>query len=818
MPLTIDSEISPAAPTFCLYLRHFSAAPPESWSKWGKPLAEVGGMWSFPARDREHLLDLVEILTLHTPPADLNKTLALCLPYSNGSTIPLAALNDCQPLPVLHARLHHPWIMEDLASFVTSYLQPIVDLLRGGQVFAHEALCRVRLPGGRILSGFEAFTLAKRAYRSQDLDLAAIKSGLQAKARLLPRGTPIFINILPHDLLQVDSSHHPLRRFLEPLSIPPQEVVIELVESEQVNPEALVDVCDTLRSMGFRIALDDVGAGYNGLTTVAMLRPDFVKLDRNLVHGIQGSRVRMVLLEAIISMAQRLGCATIAEGLEDIEDTILCRNMGVHYAQGYFFAHPSPTPAVPNSMPPTKAAAQLHLKGMIRLADFVDPAPTLSTTSRVEDATALFDSIPDLPHIVILDNKYPVGYVPRSGMSFTKHSTLITNYCRPVTKLLRNRVAKSILARRFYKENCDPQPWVVINEDNTYLGTIEPWIVLSQILSKNESEELHPLSLLPTGPILRSTLDLHLQAGKKVVLVYIDIDNFKAFNDRYGFIRGDAMIKLLSEIIGQERATWPDAYMGHIGGDDFIVMLSEEKENLVERLQSMVDSFQRLSTHLYDAQDLESRFFVTEEGERYPVAALSIIVVNGSQSNLTDSLKASERAAQLKKLAKSHPGSAIIIEGNPPRLRLSNFNMELDGWHDYAVETLRKISERQRHHNHHDLDAAFKTYPFFELIYELDKSGIQRYPNWINPTMRGRIKGGGVGIDRALKPYFEVVCRTLAPYVSNIYLSSASEDFCVTVSLPLLDCEGELDGVLVADMSLPGLVELFKRPVGIEKG
>jgi EAL domain-containing protein (putative c-di-GMP-specific phosphodiesterase class I)/GGDEF domain-containing protein len=767
-------------------------------------------VWCFPARDREHLLDLVEVLTLHTPPLELKETLALCLPYPS-KTISLSAFGDCQPLSVLHARLHHPWIMEDLTSYVVSYLQPIVDLLRGGEVFAYEALCRAQLPGGRILSGFETFTLAKRAYRTLELDMACIKSGLQAKARLLPKGAPVFINVLPHDLLHVDSTHHPLQLILAPLSISPQEVVIELVESEQINPEALVDVCDTLRGMGFRIALDDVGAGYNGLTTLAMLRPDFVKLDRNLVHGIQGSRVRMVLLEALISMAQRLGCATIAEGLENIEDTVLCQDMGVNYAQGYFFAHPSPTPVTPNPLPPRKVTAQLSTKGMIRLADFVDSTPTLPIRATVEEAMAVFREYPDLRYIVILDDKYPVGYAPRSGLMFTTRCNLIASYCHPVTKVLRDHVGKSFLARRFFKEASDPQPWVVVTEDNRYLGAIEPWIVLSQILASNDNEELHPLSLLPTGPVLRSTLDLHLQAGRRVILVYIDIDNFKAFNDRYGFIRGDAMIKLLSEIVRQERTTWPDAYMGHIGGDDFIVMLSEDSPELLERLHRMLDSFQRLSAHLYDSQDLESGFFATEEGNHYPVAALSIIVVNGSQSSLSDSLAASERAAHLKKMAKSHQGSTIVIEGDPPYLGSSSFDAQKDGWHEYAIEILKEISRCERYRNHHDLDGAFKTYPFFELIYELDGNGVQRYPNWVNPMMRGRIKGGGVGMDRGAKPYFEAVRHSLAPYVSNIYLSSASEDFCVTVSVPLLHDNGGLTGALVADISLPGLVNLFKR-------
>jgi predicted signal transduction protein with EAL and GGDEF domain len=115
-------------------------------------------------------------------------------------------------------------------------------------------------------------------------------------------------------------------------------------------------------------------------TLSATLHPDFVKLDRNLVHGVQGSRVRLVLLEALISMSQRLGCATIAEGLERIEDVILCQDMGIHYAQGYYFSHPAPEPAPTRPLPPRKAICSPSLKGMIRLADFVDPSAGSATS------------------------------------------------------------------------------------------------------------------------------------------------------------------------------------------------------------------------------------------------------------------------------------------------------------------------------------------------------------------------------------------------------------------------------------------------------
>lgn len=815
----MDEDVAAAAleSPFILYVRLFSTESPGSWRRWGERVPGCTGVWRFQAPDRNRLVDLIEVLMVHTPAQEVNKTVAVCSPadaWRDESAVPLSVLSDCLPLPVLHARLHHPWIMGDLTDRVTTHLQPIVDLMHRGRVFAYEALCRLRTPDGRLLSGYETFALARQAFRAKEIDLAAIRSALTTKAHLLHNGTPVFINVLPQNFIHLNSPCSPLRGLPDALGIPSHQVIIELVESEHVDPEALADACDILRGMGFRITLDDFGTGYNSLSMLATLRPDFVKFDRNLVHGIQGSRVRMVLLEALVSMAQRLGCATIAEGLERVEDVIQCRNAGVHYAQGYFFAMPSSVPETPELIPHSREAGHSLPRKTIRPADYVNKTMTLPAAATVKEAMELLDRLPDLSHLIVLDAAKPIGYARRSDLWKTRPFSLITNCCRPVSKILKGNLPGLQLVQRFVLESRSTEPWIVVNDEDEYLGTVEPSVVLPQIIAGFENGEYHPLSLLPTGPVLRSTLDRHLQEqeGNETVLVYVDIDHFKAFNDRYGFVRGDAMIKLLAEILRQQRSAWPDAYVGHIGGDDFIVIIPQKMLNLTGAFQEVMDSFHRLSAYLYDSRDLQKGFFETPEGEQYPVASLSVVVVNGSQGGLMDGFEAGERAARLKKMAKSSRGSTLVEEGNPPSLLSVPRGDHNGSWQDHAVEILKWISSCSRESSHHDLDHVFKTHPYFELIYELDGFGIQRYPNWINPRMRGRIKGGGAGIDRSSKPYFREVRDSHTPYLSNVYLSSASEDFCVTVSVPLWDEGGVFSGVLVADINLSGLVELFRSP------
>lgn len=773
---------------------------------------QVPGMWRFDVASEADLLELLERLAASLPPMAQTDTFA-CISAADTAdaateTLSFDLLATAQNLPVLLTRRRYPWLMGNLSLHVRSYLQPIVDLARGGQLFAYEALCRGLTPEGALLSGQRMFELATRASRLEALDLACQFSALKTRT-LFPRHIPLFINILPDSLLALDLRRDPWAS-LAALGIRPEELVFEIVESERcADIDALVEAVDHLRSQGFRIALDDVGSGYNSLNVLATLRPDFLKLDRGLVQGVQGSQVRLVLLQALISMAQRLGCAIIAEGLERFEDVAVCRDLGVHFAQGYYFAAPAPEPVTPPPLPPRQEIPR-PARHTVRLRDFVEPAPSLPLEAGLEQAREHFQQYPDQPLLIVLDDSKPIGYLTRNGARVQQQRSFgLGRRCRPLNKLLPEHLSARALAFRLYHDPEPAQPWVVVDANGTYLGVLEPWTVLDQLLSGQSRESVHPLSHLPTGPVLRDTLDLQLRAQKELSLVYIDLDRFKAFNDRYGFVRGDAMIMLLAEVLRQAFRGMPETYLGHIGGDDFIAVVPRDSHDLPTVLQHMLVSFRALAAYLYDSDDLRRGYFTTEDGSPHPTASISVVIIDGHRGQIADSLAASERVAQLKKLAKAQLGSIIAIDDDPPRfLTAATSEVRERPWEDRAIRALLHVTAQPRSGSIHDLDAVFKRYPFFELIYELDAQGVQRYPNWVHPGMWGRIKSGGMGVDRATQPYFQLVAHRGTPYVSNLYLSSASGEFCATVAVPLRDTEGAFSGVLVGDLNLTGLVAL----------
>ncbi|HEY3431182.1 MAG TPA: EAL domain-containing protein [Rhodocyclaceae bacterium] len=794
-----------------LIIKYEGHYPPEAWShQGGKRLSH--SLWRFNLSDHPSLGELLESIAQVTDSHTLQSALAITVDKNHPDPW-LGALDSAMPLNALYARHRYPWLLADLPERIEMHVQPVVDMQAGGQIYGYEALCRLRDPDGHLLNGGDAFTLARQLRRQDEMDLACQFLALQRKAKELPVGMPLFLNVMPTTLLHEGWKDQCLS-WLQQLEIDPRDVVIEVVESEQVDASALADRCESLRTAGLRIALDDMGAGFNGLATLAMVRAEFIKIDRSLVHEAQGSRVRAVLLEAIVSMAERLGVTVIAEGLERAEDVAFCQSMGIRLGQGYYFSPPKlDLHAKTIQLPELDDAWRARPQDRFRLSDVVDPGVVVDLHAPLDEARHHFTQNLSLPWVVVLDQGQPVGMLSR-GKALSRGSRSIGLCCEPIRRILPNNTTLTALARSLYMSRDGVEPWVVVGPDGTYLGTVQPMVLVSQILSHREhGANLHPLSQLPTGPSLRQTIESRIGGHHQLGLVYIDLDHFKAFNDRYGFIRGDAMIRTLAEILRHIFVGKPSQMLGHIGGDDFVLILDhhEDADGLKQQLETAIVQFHSLASHLYDDSDLDRGYFSTEDGKQHPIASISVAVVNGNTGTLSNSLEAAERAALLKKLGKSEWGSVIAIEGTPHQVHKVQTFGNLELWRDNAFKALTDLQRRPRQRDPHCLDDAFKAYPFFEMVFELDANGVQRFPNWINPMMYGRIRAGGAGVDRSSQDYFAKAANNPVGYVSTIYLSTASEDFCLTLSQSLYDAEGQFSGVLVADLNLASMAALLDR-------
>jgi EAL domain-containing protein (putative c-di-GMP-specific phosphodiesterase class I) len=223
---------------------------------------------------------------------------------------------------------------------IRSVYEPIVEV-KSRTVFGYEALARGP-EGSELHSPARLFQLAEEQDLVFQLDCLCRQAGLRG-ARDLPGGARLFLNVRPTTIHDPNFRAEALERTLARCGLRPSEVVFEISEQESIeNFEIFREVRDYYRKLGFQIALDDMGAGYASLEAVMELSPDFVKVDRAFVAGIDEDPARQELLRALTAVASRIGAQLIGEGLDTIEELETLGQLGIRFGQGWLFGKPHP--------------------------------------------------------------------------------------------------------------------------------------------------------------------------------------------------------------------------------------------------------------------------------------------------------------------------------------------------------------------------------------------------------------------------------------------------------------------------------------------
>jgi len=210
--------------------------------------------------------------------------------------------------------------------------QPIVDR-QTWQVAAYEVLLRTSEPG--LARPLDFLAAARELDRLPELG-RAIRSDVAAAIDVLPGHVDAFVNVDPLELEDPE-----LYRPGAPLSRVASRIVLEVTERASLGQVGdLAERMKALRALGFRIAVDDLGAGFAGLSSFALLRPEIVKVDMSLVRAVDGDPVRRKIVESITAASHDLGTRVVAEGIETEAERDAIADLGVDLLQGYLFGRP----------------------------------------------------------------------------------------------------------------------------------------------------------------------------------------------------------------------------------------------------------------------------------------------------------------------------------------------------------------------------------------------------------------------------------------------------------------------------------------------
>jgi len=235
-----------------------------------------------------------------------------------------------------------------LSDQLSTVFQPILDL-RGRSVLGYEALTRG--PAASVYHmPLRLFEMAEEADLVFELDRKCRRRAL-ASAVTLPNSLKLFINVYPSAMYDPECQGPALVRLVEDLGLSADRIVLEITEKSAIeNYSLFAETLRELTSLGFAVAVDDVGAGYSGLEKIAHLSPRYLKFDRELIRNIDSSYIRREMARALKAFAERIGSAIIAEGIEREGELQTLMELGIDYGQGFLLGRPAAA-FLPPSLP-----------------------------------------------------------------------------------------------------------------------------------------------------------------------------------------------------------------------------------------------------------------------------------------------------------------------------------------------------------------------------------------------------------------------------------------------------------------------------------
>lgn len=279
----------------------------------------------------------------HVSKLEQKDTRALIL--ADGEELMIHHLTKMEPLDSVVARTRGEWLFEMLdGERIHTHFHPIVDTADPSRIFAYECLARGIGESGESIPPGIMFDIAQTADLQFNLDrvcrLAAIQGCVEHGL-----DKTIFVNFNPGTIYNPEHCLETTMRAIGKAGLTPDKIVFEVVESEKIQDiEHLLSILSYYRENGFRTALDDLGAGYSSLNLLTRLKPDFVKLDMELIRDVDTDPYKAVITENLINMARLLGAKTIAEGVETVDEWRWVREKGADYIQGFLFAKPAAPP------------------------------------------------------------------------------------------------------------------------------------------------------------------------------------------------------------------------------------------------------------------------------------------------------------------------------------------------------------------------------------------------------------------------------------------------------------------------------------------
>lgn len=557
---------------------------------------------------------------------------------------------------------------------------------QSGELFGVEALLR-----GFEKSGFTSLEdMFDEAYRDgvlYDVDLELRKLAFTKFTELQQQlakdeseaaaaSLKLFYNLDTRILEMLDYSPGNTRQLLKEYNISPQNIYFDISERYKFSTYASTkNILNTYKLQGFKVALDDFGSGHSGFELLYHSEPDAVKIDKFLVRNIKQYSKNRLFCTEIIKLAHIRGAIVIAEGIETKEEFYTLKELGCDLMQGFFIQKPSKNKDIKLSVPMIKELAEedkrsgesdvSHILNQLLWLDTVlntEPINSVVEKFQKDERVTMFPIVDaDLRPLGLVTEKSLRRYIySQYGLQIiqNQHTGKYATPC-PIADI--TTPLEDILDMFAHHDELEG---VIITKAFRYKGFLTAKSLINALNEKNlkVARDQNPLTKLPGNAIISEFIQKATSdTSGEYLLAYLDLDNFKPFNDKFGFRQGDRAIMLFADTMKEETAKFKP-FLGHIGGDDFFIGYKAEDDSSIsefeETLKAALKKYAQNAESFYSKDDRKAGFITAKD--RFGImrdfdllsASCAAIVVGKDKKGITvdDIIYAT---AELKKSAKS---------------------------------------------------------------------------------------------------------------------------------------------------------------------
>ncbi|AXH13818.1 GGDEF domain-containing protein [Malaciobacter mytili] len=560
--------------------------------------------------------------------------------------------------------------------------QPIVNTYNG-KTFAVEALIRgyQNLGFQSIPDLFDNFFEKKILYK---VDLLLRRKAIEKFKYIKIENIKLFYNLDNRLLFMPDFEKGNTTKILQELNLKQDSICFEITENGTMQNKIMVNkILNNYKSEGYNIAIDDFGTGISGLELLYLSEAHYIKLDRFFIRNINKDSRKKLFCSSIVDMAHIMGIKVIAEGIEEIAEYYTCKDINIDYIQGFLISKPtiniehikSSYDNIPNLFENDRRNKSNNLIDK----DYIEYIEPLNINSSLHDLFLYFKEYPNNNFVPIINEyKTLIGVIHEvdiKKISYSQYGLALAQNVSFKSKLssyLKQTLSIEISwgidkTLEMFNLKGNQSKGIFVTKNGKYAGFINVNNLLSLSYKRNLeiAQNQNPLTKLPGNNQINNFLNESFKNEQITHIVYFDFNDFKPFNDYYGFRQGDRAILIFSELL--QKHLEKDTFIAHIGGDDFFIGFKNKEFEFVYKLIAQIqEAFKNNVSSLYNEKELQNGYILTKDrfGVQRKFSLLSVSSAIIEISNKSKQENFDKIIGKIKKDSKEIPvpmGSCILM-------------------------------------------------------------------------------------------------------------------------------------------------------------